>query len=410
MTSTIIFSIIITIILFDFVLDRVLDYLNDKSRKSGVPNELEGLYDREKYNKMQAYNGEKSKFGNFSSAFSVLLILIMLFFDGFAYLDDVVRARSENPITISLLFFGVIAIGSDLLAMPFSLYSTFVIEDKFGFNKTTLKTFILDKIKGYALMILVGGGILSLLVLFYQAAGKLFWVYAWALVTTFLLLTTMFYASVILPLFNKLKPLENGELRTAIEQYSDKVGFKLNNIFVMNGSKRSTKANAFFSGLGSKKRIVLYDTLIEKHTTDELVAVLAHEVGHYKKKHTLSSVIISIVQTGFMLFLLSLMISSPMLAKALGVDQPSFHIGVIAFSLLYSPISEIMGIAMNALSRKNEFQADAFAKATSSGKALEDGLKKLSIDTLSNLNPHPAYVFFYYSHPPLLQRIKALRA
>jgi STE24 endopeptidase len=268
---------------------------------------------------------------------------------------------------------------------------------------------VLDKLKGYIIGGLLGGGLLALFIWFYESAGNLFWVYAWIAFSGFMILMTTFYASVIVPIFNKLTPLAEGELRSAIEEYCVKVNFKLDNLFVMDGSKRSAKANAFFSGLGSKKKIVLFDTLIKNHTNEELVAVLAHEAGHYKKKHTQGGVILSVLQTGLMLYILSLVIDSPLLAQALGSEIQSFHLGILVFGLLYSPLSMVMGIGMNMLSRKNEYEADAYARETYSSEALQSALKKLSVDNLSNLLPHPAYVFFHYSHPTLLQRLSALK-
>ena len=403
-----IFIIIVAIILFNYMLERVLEYLNDKNWSDELPEELEGIYDKEKYKKSQEYDRVKGRFGLITSTFSLLLMLAMLFFDGFAFLDQYCQSITSNTIWMAMLFFGILAIASDILGIPFSIYGTFVIEERFGFNRTTPKTFILDKLKGYVLGIIIGGGLLALFVWFYETAGELFWVYAWIAFSGFMLLMTSFYASVIVPLFNKLTPLEEGDLRSAIEEYCKKVSFKLDNLFVMDGSKRSSKANAFFSGLGAKKRIVLYDTLIEKQTTEELVAVLAHEAGHYKKKHTQSAVVLSVLQTGLMLFILSLIIDNPELSTALGAEQPGFHLGLLVFGLLYSPLSMVMGIGMNILSRKNEYEADNYARETYAGAPLQSALKKLSVDNLSNLQPHPAYVFFHYSHPTLLQRLSAL--
>ena len=299
-------------------------------------------------------------------------------------------------------------LSSDILTTPFSYYKTFVIEEKFGFNKSTKKLFWLDKIKGWLMSILLGGGVLAIIIWFYQFAGKDFWIYAWALVAIFSLIMNMFYAKLIVPLFNKQTPLENGELKTAIENYAQKVGFTLNNIFVIDGSKRSTKANAYFSGFGSQKRITLFDTLINDLETDEIVAVLAHEVGHYKRKHIIFNLASSILLTGFTLFILSLFINSSLLSEALGVSIPSFHIGLIAFGILYSPISEITGLFMNYMSRKFEYQADNFAKETFEATPLITSLKKLSKNSLSNLTPHKAYIFMHYSHPTLLERIENL--
>jgi len=376
---------------------------------SDLPEELQGIYELEEYKKSQEYDKANSSFGFITSTFSILLMLAMLYFNGFALLDGFIRDYTTHPILMAMMFFGLLMIASDILGLPFSIYSTFVIEERFGFNRTTAQTFVLDKLKGYIIGGLLGGGLLALFIWFYESAGNLFWVYAWIAFSGFMILMTTFYASVIVPIFNKLTPLEEGELRSAIEEYCVKVNFKLDNLFVMDGSKRSAKANAFFSGLGSKKKIVLFDTLIKNHTNEELVAVLAHEAGHYKKKHTQGGVILSVLQTGLMLYILSLVIDSPLLAQALGSEIQSFHLGILVFGLLYSPLSMIMGIGMNMLSRKNEYEADAYARETYSSEALQSALKKLSVDNLSNLLPHPAYVFFHYSHPTLLQRLSALK-
>ena len=284
-----------------------------------------------------------------------------------------------------------------------------MIEEKFGFNKSTKKIFWLDKIKGWGMSSLLGGGILALIIWFYQIAGENFWVYAWVLIGVFSLFMNLYYSKIIVPLFNKQRPLEAGELKVAIENYAKKVGFTLDHIFVIDGSKRSTKANAYFSGFGSQKRITLFDTLINDLETDEIVAVLAHEVGHYKKKHIIFNLTTSILLTGFTLFLLSLFINMPIFSEALGVSLPSFHIGFIAFGILYAPISEITGIFMNYISRVFEYQADNFAKETFAAQPLITALKKLSKNSLSNLTPHPAYVFMNYSHPKLLERIRNLK-
>lgn len=403
------FVIVISIILFDFVFDKILDFLNLKSFSPVLPKEAEDIYDAEKYKKSQEYYKVNHNFSTFTSVLSLIAMLTMLSFEGFAFVDSLVRQYTQNPILMGLLFFGILALASDILGMPFTLYKTFVIEEKFGFNKTSLKTFILDKLKGYLLAGIVGGGLLALIIWIYQSTGQYFWLLAWALMSVFTIFITMFYTTVLVPLFNKLTPLPEGELRSAIEAYCQKVGFKLNNLFVIDGSKRSSKANAYFSGLGSKKTIVLYDTLIEKHTTEELVAVLAHEVGHYKKKHTLTGTIQDVIQTGVMLFIMSLFLGNPELAKVLGAAESSFHLDILVFGLLYSPISQILGIISNIISRKHEFEADAYARETYSGHALGAALKKLSSDNLSNLKPHPAYVFVHYSHPPVLERLKALK-
>ncbi|MBD0833171.1 M48 family metallopeptidase [Aestuariibaculum sediminum] len=409
MTSTTLFNIIIAIIIINFIVDKILDALNAKHFNDTLPKELHDVYDEDDYKKSQRYKATTYKFGIITSTFSIVLTLGFLFLDGFAFVDTIARSYSENPIIVALIFFGIIMIGSDILTTPFSYYSTFVIEEKFGFNKTTLKTFLLDKIKGWFMMVFVGGGILALVIWFYQSTGDHFWLYAWALVTAFTVFMNMFYSKLIVPLFNKQTPLETGSLRDKISEYAKTVGFKLDKIFVIDGSKRSTKANAYFSGFGSKKRVTLYDTLINDLDDDEIVAVLAHEVGHYKKKHIIFNLISSVLLTGIMLYVLSLFISNPLLSNALGVNTPSFHIGLVAFGLLYAPISEITGLIMNMVSRAFEYQADDFAKTTYKAEPLITSLKKLSKNSLSNLTPHPAYVFMHYSHPTLLQRIKNLK-
>ena len=408
MQHTTLFYILITIIIISFIIDKVLDTLNSKHFDDEIPYDLKDVYDEDSYKKSQAYKKTNAKFSILTSTFSIVLTLIFFFANGFKFVDIFARNFSDNSILIALIFFGIILFGSDILTTPFSYYKTFVIEEKFGFNKSTKKTFWLDKLKGWFMGILLGGGILSLIIMFYQFTGKNFWIYAWILIAAFSLFMNLFYAKLIVPLFNKQTPLEEGELKSAIENYAKNVGFKLDNIFVIDGSKRSTKANAYFSGFGSQKRITLFDTLINDLETDEIVAVLAHEVGHYKRKHIIFNLVTSTLIAGFTLYILSLFINSPFLYKALSVSKPSFHIGLVAFGILYSPISEITGLFMNYVSRKFEYQADDFAKETFAGNPLITSLKKLSKNSLSNLTPHPAYVFMHYSHPTLLKRINNL--
>ncbi|HET8885303.1 MAG TPA: M48 family metallopeptidase [Salinimicrobium sp.] len=408
MSSITLFYIIIGIILLDFLIEKILDFLNAKHFNDPIPEPLQDIYNAEEYEKSMRYKKEKYSFGIISSTFSIIVTLLFLFLDGFDFVDEIARSISDNEIVIGLIFFGIIMLASDIISLPFSYYNTFVIEEKYGFNKTTKKTFFLDKLKSWAMMIIVGGGILSLIIWFYQITDDNFWLYTWGLVAIFSVFVNMFYAKLIVPIFNKQTPLGEGSLRDQIETYAQKVGFTLDNIFVIDGSKRSTKANAYFSGFGKEKRITLYDTLINDLDEPEIVAVLAHEVGHYKKKHIIFNLIISILITGFTLWLLSLFINNPLLSNALGVEQPSFHVGLIAFGILYGPISEVTGIIMNLISRKFEYQADEYAKNTFESEALISGLKKLSKNSLSNLTPHPAYVFIHYSHPTLFQRIKNL--
>ena len=409
MTAQLLFYIIIGILIFDYLVDQFLDYLNAKHYNDALPEDLQDVYDADDYKKSQDYKLTNYNFGKLSGLFSIALTLSFICFDGFKFVDNYARTITDNSILIALVFFGIIMIGSDIITTPFSYYQTFVIEEKFGFNKSTKKLFFLDKLKGWLMSAILGGGISALIIWFFDVAGKGFWLYASALVTVFSLFMNMFYAKLIVPLFNKQTPLEDGILRDKIASYTKTIGFELDNIFVIDGSKRSTKANAYFSGFGNQKRITLFDTLINDLNDDEIVAVLAHEVGHYKRNHIIYNLILSVLVTGFTLWLLSVFISNPMLSEALGVQIPSFHIGMIAFGMLYSPISQITGFFMNSLSRKFEYQADDYAKNTHNSDDLISSLKKLSKNSLSNLTPHPTYVWFHYSHPSLLQRIKNLK-
>ncbi|MDC6468361.1 M48 family metallopeptidase, partial [Flavobacteriaceae bacterium] len=378
--------------------------LNAKHYKDPIPPELSDVYEEEDYLKSQNYKKANDRFSSIASSISLVVTLFFFYLDGFAFVDEWARTFSDNTIIIALLFFGSIMFASDLLSTPFSYYHTFIIEEKFGFNKTTLKTFLVDKIKGWLMSAILGGLLLSIIIWFYEAVGSNFWLYAWGIIAVFVFFMNMFYARLIVPLFNKQTPLCDGSLKTKIQDYAQKVGFKLDKIVVIDGSKRSTKANAYFSGFGSEKRVTLFDTLIKDLEEEEIVAVLAHEVGHYKRKHILFNLIISILIMGFTFWLLSLFIGNPILSEALNVASPSFHIGLIAFGILYSPISELTGLIMNFISRIFEYQADNYAKETFDAAPLISGLKKLNKNSLSNLTPHPAYVFVYYSHPTLLQR------
>ena len=400
--------LIIVILVADFALERILAYLNIKESVKELPVLLRDIYDPEKYNKQQEYFRTNSRFGMLTSSFSFIVTLIMFAFGGFAWVDGLVQQLVVSPIWTPILFFGVLFIANDLISIPFELYDTFVIEERFGFNKITPKLFILDKLKGYAMTIVLGGGILFVVIWIYTLTPTYFWLLSWAVVTGFSLFMTMFYSQIIVPLFNKQTPLAEGELRTEIEKFATKTNFNLDNIFVIDGSKRSTKANAYFSGMGAKKRIVLYDTLMDKMTTDEIVSVLAHEVGHYKHKHTLINFLISMPTTLILFYLFGLILQSDELAQALGGTKASFHLNALAFSILYSPFSLVLDIATNILSRRFEYQADEYANSHGYGSQLVSGLKKLSATSLSNLMPHPLYVFFHYSHPTLYQRIQRI--
>ena len=405
----ILFNILIAIIILNFLKDSILDYLNSKYFDKKIPEIISDIYDEEKYLKSQDYKKSNYKFNRISSIYSLLILLLFFYFDGFLFIDNYSRSVFDSELIISLSFFGIIYFGNDLLSIPFSIYHTFILEEKFGFNKTTSKTFIIDKLKSWLLTILFGGGILSFIIFQFESIGQDFWIVAWIFMSVLTVLINGLYAQIIVPLFNKQTKLEDGELKDEIEKYSTKVGFNLSNIFVVDGSKRSTKANAYFSGFGNQKRVTLYDTLINKLNVNQIISVIAHEIGHYKKKHIIFNLLFSIIQTGIMLYILSLLIYMPVFSEALNIENHSFHIALITFSILYTPISEISGLIFNLFSRKFEYEADEYADKTFDGKYLIEALKVLTKDSLSNLTPHPKYVWWHYSHPTLLERINQLR-
>ena len=417
MASEVWFLIIMGLVIFNYLFSNILDYLNHKNWKDEIPKELKDFYDKKKYKQAKLYAISKNKIGLLSSTISFLLVVSLLVFNGYGYIDQLVNSFNlnlflpfeiNNSFTKSGVFFLILFILNLIISIPFSYYNTFVIEENFGFNKTTKSTFFFDVIKSSILSILIGGFLLFLALYLYNSLNDGFWLYLWIGLSLLMVFINMFYADLIVPIFNKLTPLENGDLRKKIENYSKQVGYLLKNIYVIDGSKRSTKANAFFSGLGPRKTIALYDTLIEKHTENELVAVLAHEVGHFKKKHVFSGLLMSVIQIGVMAFFFELCLKLPEISLALGGSGVSFHLGLIGFSIIFSPISMMSGILMNYISRKNEFEADSYAKETYNGDDLSLALKKLSVDSLSNIYPHPLYVFFHYSHPPLIKRLRAL--
>lgn len=408
MSSKEVLLLMLAVFVLDFLFERFLELLNNRSMKTEIPEKLKDVFDAEKYKKQQEYRKVTFRFELITSVFSFIMLFLILIFGVFGWLNSMVCHYTQNQIYQALLFFGIIGLVTTFATLPFSWYSTFVIEERFGFNKTNLRIFIVDLLKGLLLSAVLGGGIIAVIIAIYQATGEMFWIYAWAVVSGFSIFMAMFYSSLIVPLFNKQTPLADGELREAIEAYSEKAGFKLKNVYVIDGSKRSTKANAYFTGLGKTKRVVLYDTLINDLSIEEIVSVLAHEVGHYKHKHIHQSILIGVLQTGALLYMLSLFISIPELSQALGADKVYFHVGIIAFGILYTPVSFVLGTATNILSRKNEYQADRYAKETYQSSYLISGLKKLTSNNLGNLSPHPLYVFFHYSHPTLLQRMVAM--
>ena len=409
MSSEIIFFIIIVFLCLDFVLERVLEFLNSKHMSPVLPDSLKGIYDEKEYSRFQSYKRENGRLDSWSSGTGFVIMIVFLVLGGFGWYNSWVVSLTDSVVWQTILFVMGLSVASSVLDMPFDYYATFRIEEKYGFNKTTRRVYWLDTVKELFLSLVLGGVLLALVVWFYTWAGTYFWLYAWGAVTLFSVFMAMFYSQLIVPLFNKQTPLQEGSLRDKIQAFAGKVGFKLDNIYVIDGSKRSTKANAYFTGLGPKKRVVLYDTLIDELTEEEIVAVLAHEVGHYKKRHTLRSMVVSVIQMGVLFWLFSLCVNNAALSEALGGDRAYFQLGLVAFAILYSPVNLILGVGMNVWSRSNEYEADAFAARYYEGGYLVSGLKKISVKSLSNLTPHPLYEYIYYSHPSLLKRIDAIK-
>ena len=400
--------IFIALIILNFIFTNLLEYLNDKNWKDEIPNELKGYYDKKKYLEARDYKKSRGKVSLISSIISTTLTIFFLSSGAYGFVSDYVREFNSSSFIHSAIFFLIFYFINLIITIPINYYSIFIIEEKFGFNKTTLRTFFMDVIKGSLMSLFIGGLLLAAAIFLYDYFTEDFWIWLWLGLSLFVVFMSMFYTTLIVPIFNKLSPLENGTLKDKIENYSKEIGYSLKNIFIIDGSRRSTKANAYFSGLGPKKTIALFDTLVENHTDEELVAVLAHEVGHYKKNHIKQGMVFSIMQIGFMCYLFELCVKLPDISTALGAEVGAFHLGLIGFSLLFSPIGLILGILGNIISRKNEFEADNYAKKTYDGESLKLALKKLSVNSLTNLYPHPFYVFIHYSHPPLLQRLKAL--
>ena len=409
MSSEIIFFIIVVFLCLDFVLERVLESLNSKHMSPVLPDSLKGIYEEKEYSRFQSYKREHGRLDSWSSGVGFVVMIVFLVAGGFGWYNSWVVSLTDSVVWQTILFVVGLSVVSSVLDIPFDYYATFRIEEKYGFNKTTRRVYWLDTVKELFLSLVLGGVLLALVVWFYTWAGTYFWLYAWGAVTLFSVFMAMFYSQLIVPLFNKQTPLQEGSLRDKIQAFAGKVGFKLDNIYVIDGSKRSTKANAYFTGLGPKKRVVLYDTLIDELTEEEIVAVLAHEVGHYKKRHTLRSMVVSVIQMGVLFWLFSLCVNNVALSEALGGDRAYFQMGLIAFAILYSPVNLILGVGMNVWSRNNEYEADAFAARYYEGDYLVSGLKKISVKSLSNLTPHPLYEYIYYSHPSLLKRIDAVK-
>jgi STE24 endopeptidase len=404
------FVVIIVALVLDYSLNLVSELLNLKALKQEIPADLSDVYKPDEYYKSQQYTSTYTRFDLVSTTFQLLVLLAFWLSGGFNVLDQFIRAWQFSPLANGLIFIGILFFANSLLMLPFSIYATYVIEERFGFNRTSVRTFISDRIKGLALTLVIGAPLMTGVLALFEYAGPLAWLYCWIIVTLYTLVIQFAAPTWIMPLFNKFTPMEAGELREAIVQYAGDVDFSIKNVYVMDGSKRSSKSNAFFTGFGRNKRIALFDTLIEKHSVAELVAVLAHEIGHYKKKHILQSTVIGILHTGLLFFLLSVFLNSPGLYQAFYIEQPSVYTGLLIFGLLYTPIELILSFVMQMLSRKNEYGADRFAAdSTGNPDAMVDALKKLSSGNLSNLTPHPFYVLLNYSHPPLLQRIRAIQ-
>jgi len=404
--------IILTILIGKYILDTTVEILNVKHVRTALPEEFKGYYDADKYQKAQAYLKEKVKFGLIEdtviSSFTVIFILI----GGFNFIDTLARdVYAGTEIITGLIFLAMLMLVWQVISIPFSVYETFVIEAKFGFNKTTPKTFILDIIKSWVLGAVIGAIAFSAVIWFFLKTGKFAWVYCWAALTLFELFLLFIAPVFIMPLFNKFVPLEEGDLKGAIENYAQSQDFKMQGVFKIDASRRSTKSNAFFTGFGRTRRIALFDTLINKHTTDELVSVLAHEIGHYKKKHIIKEIAISIVITGLMFYILSFFLKNEGLFAAFKMENISIYASLIFFGFLYTPLNMFFSILGNILSRKYEYEADAYAVLThKKPEAFIVALKKLTVDNLSNLMPHPLKVFLHYSHPPVLERIKAIKS
>ena len=396
-------------LLLDFFLHTISRFLDIKCLSTKLPHEFKDYYSPDEYRRSQEYLRENTHFSYLASSFDLLLILLVIFLGLFNTIDLWVRYFDFSPIVTGLMFFGVLFFIQDVITIPFSLYGTFIIEKKFGFNKTTPKTYVLDKIKGYFLLIVLGGLLLSLILFFFESFGRFAWLYAWLALSCFLILIQPLFTIFIAPIFNTFTPLEDGELKDRINSFAESVHFPIGRIDVMDGSRRSSKANAYFSGLGKNKRIALFDTLIEKHSIDELVSIIAHEVGHYKKRHNIKGIVQGVLQAGIMFFMLSLFLNNPQLFEVFGMENLSTYASFLFFSLLYSPIDLILSFIGNKISRMHEFEADEFAhKSIGTGKYLVEGLKKLTVTNLGNLTPHPLTVWLNYSHPPVLDRIHAL--
>jgi len=402
---------IVIALVLSFIVDTIVSIVNLKALQPELPREFADAYDGAAYAKSQEYTTAQTRFSLISGSVSFVAILLFWFSGGFGFVDNFARGFGFGDIITGIIFIVSLVVLNSVLSLPFSIYGTFVIEERFGFNKTTYATFLADRLKGITLGALIGLPLIAGILWFFETTGSTAWLWCWGAVTLFSLIIHFIAPTVIMPLFNKFTPIEEGELKTALFDYAKSVNFPLTGIYIIDGSKRSNKSNAFFTGFGKNKRIALYDTLVNTHTVDELVAVLAHEVGHYKHRHIYKSMVLSFIQSGLLFYMLSLFTNNKSLTDAFYLEQPSIYASIVFFSMLYSPVSEILSVLSNMFSRKNEYEADNYAVRTiQTPESMISALKRLSATNLSNLTPHPLHVFLNYSHPPVLARINAIRA
>ncbi|MFO8098237.1 MAG: M48 family metallopeptidase [Salinibacter sp.] len=403
-------AIVLAALLAEYGLNAVADVLNLRTLQSALPDEFADTFDADTYAESQDYTRARTRFGLLQSSVGVVVLLAFWFAGGFAWLDGLVRGWELHPILTGLCYIGLLIGAQGVLSLPFSLYGTFVIEERFGFNETTLRTFVLDRLKGLALGLAIGGPLLAALLWFFQQTGPFAWIYAWGTVTVVMLLLQYVAPRFLMPLFNDFEPLEDGELRHAILDYADSVDFALDDIYVMDGSRRSSKSNAFFTGFGANRRIVLFDTLVEEQSVDELVTIVAHEMGHYKRHHIPQRMAISVLQTGVLFLLLSVFLQVEGLYAAFYVEQLSVYTGLVFFGLLYTPVDLFLSLPLQAWSRRHEYEADAFAvETTGRPGTFASALKQLAASNRAHLTPHPLYVALHHSHPPLRERIRHVR-
>ncbi len=402
---------ILFVLIGSFLLNTIVECLSIRHLQPVPPDEFTDTCDAQTYAVSQNYLRETTRFGIATDTIVTAVTVVFILAGGFSLADRIARSPGMGEIPTGMVFLGMLLLASHLLHIPFSAWQTFVIEEKYGFNTTTPRTFILDILKVWLLAALVGGAFFALIIWLFDSLGRGAWVLCWGALGAFQVLLLYCAPAVIMPLFNTFTPLADGPLKESIEAFSRSQRFKIKGIFTMDGSKRSSKSNAFFTGIGTFKRIVLFDTLVEKHSVDEILAVLAHETGHYKKKHVLQQLAVSLASGGLMLYVLSLFLNNRGLFDAFGVEHLSVYASLVFFGFLYAPLDMLLGIAVNALSRNNEYEADAFAVAAQgSGEPMISALKKLSVDNYANLTPHPLKVMLSYSHPPVMERIRHIRS